>query len=83
MSGPDQRPITFSETNIKCIFTCMIYFRLLSCIYPRCLRPQIIMIEAGRKKLNLNNMLEDLIQINAHDTGKNPLIRLRIDEDEE
>jgi hypothetical protein len=35
----------------------MIYFHAISFIYPRCLRPQIIMINAGRKKLNLNNML--------------------------
>jgi hypothetical protein len=41
------------------------------------------MIEAGRKKLDLNNMLGDLIQINVNDTGKNPLIRLRIEEEEE
>lgn len=42
------------------------------------------MIEAGRKKLNLNTMLDDLVEISAHDNGKNPLIRLRVDgEDDE
>jgi hypothetical protein len=83
IAGPDQKPINFSETNIKTIVTCIIYFHSLSRFYPSCIRPQILMIEAGRKKLDLNNMLGDLIQINVNDTGKNPLIRLRIEEEEE
>lgn len=40
------------------------------------------MIQAGKKKLNLNFMLEDLVDINAHDTGKNPLIKLKLEEEE-
>lgn len=83
ITGSDRRPIDFSEANIKTIVTCAIYFRHFACCYPSCLRPQIAMIEAGRRKLNLNNMLEDLVQINSHDTGKNPLIKLQIDEEEE
>jgi hypothetical protein len=83
MTGPDQKLINFSETNIMTILTCMLYFQSLGCIYPNCLRPHITMIEAGSKKLNLNNILEDLAHINSNDTGKNPVIRLRIDENEE
>lgn len=81
ITGPDKRPINFSETNIKSIITCMIYFRSIACIYPKCLASQIAMIEAGRSKLNLNKMLEDLISINAQDSGKNPIIKLRIEEE--
>jgi hypothetical protein len=62
----------------------MVYLPSIKCIYPKCLHPYIAMIEAGKRKLNLNHMLDDLIQISAHDTGKNPLIKLKVDvEDEE
>jgi|JI6StandDraft_1071083.scaffolds.fasta_scaffold01293_22 hypothetical protein len=42
--GPDKRPINFSESNIKTIITCILYFRGLGCCFPSCLKPHVTMI---------------------------------------
>lgn len=81
ITGPDHQPMNFSETNLQTVLTCAIYFDAFKRFYPKCLEPHILMIQAGRKKLNLNFMLEDLVDINAHDIGKNPVIKLKLDEE--